>query len=473
MRNSILFIALFLVHVGSAQSNKWTGLWAGTLSIEETRLAVAFKISVKHSGWYTMLYVPQQGAKNIVASATKIDKKSVRIEFDALDIQLDGRLADSNTIKTTFHQNGKSYPLELTRVWGDWPKAKPQTPKAPFAFVSENVKIPVAKGRVMVAATLSKPDSVGTFPVIILISGSGPQDRNGSIGEHQPFLLLTDAFTKMGFAVFRYDDRGAGETKGHPEVLKNSTTKDIADDISQFVDYLKSRSDIDTSGIGLLGHSEGGMVAPMVASKRQDIAFIISLAGPAAGGLEANIFQNANGLKKAGLNEKNVTAFLNIHRELVHIILQDSDTTKAHRQIDSAVKSWAKKAPRKARMVLYRDKKANIHNVYQVYDAFQIPWWHFFFEYLPAADIQKLRCPVLALNGEKDIQVPCDLNLTAFQNNISDSSLLTAKCIPGLNHLFQNCKTCTVGEYFQLDETMSEEVMSTMTQWLTEIKNKR
>ncbi|MBS3914539.1 MAG: alpha/beta hydrolase [Bacteroidetes bacterium] len=462
-----IVILLFLfASKAQAQSDKWIGQWVGNLQADQLRLAVMFKLEVKYGGWYSKINIPQQGVKNQTVSKTSIDKKTIRFELESFDAFYEGRKTDSNTIKGYFHQAGKSYQLTLKRVWGDWPKPKPQTPKKPYSFVDVPIRIPVANGRIMVGATLSKPDSIGKFPVVVLISGSGPQDRNGTIGEHEPFLIFTDFFTKRGFAIFRYDDRGIGETKGHPEVLKNTTSADIAMDVGLFVDYLKNREDIDTNLIGLLGHSEGGIVAPMLAANRNDISFIICLAGPAAGGMEASIYQNEKLLRDNKVNKRNTRSFIKIHKQLISIGLHTNDTALAHLQMDSAVRKWKRGAPFKAKYILFAGKKMNLNYVHKTYDFVQIPWWKFFLGYDPVSDIQKLHCPVLALNGSRDDQVACHPNLDVFEQHIPNKNLSKVECLPGLNHLFQKCDKCTFSEYFSLSESLNSALLNTMDSWM-------
>lgn len=424
-----------------------------------------FEVSVRNSSWYGKLNVPQQMVKDLTMSSTVINKKEISIVYDLLDLEFSGKRTDSNTIRGTFRQNGKQYPLVLKRVWGEWPKSKPQTPKAPFSYIQEKVKISAADGRISIAGTLTKPDSSNRFPAIILISGSGAQDRDGSIGNHKPFKVLADFFTKSGFSVLRCDDRGAGETKGHPETIFNTTTLSLAEDVDCMISYLKSRPDIDTSRIILIGHSEGGIVAPIVASERNNIFRIVLLAGPGISGLETNTFQNRVALKAAGIKDRHIQSFLSVHRQIINRIIQ-RDSSNWKQDVQQIVAQWMKKeSTGKARKILFHGNSKNWDAVFDTYSAFHVPWWNTFLSLNPVQYLKEVNCPVLVLQGSRDNQVPEKLNIPEIKKALNGKTHEIA-VFQGLNHLFQYCDQCTVDEYFSLEETFNIKVMEKMLEWI-------
>lgn len=427
-----------------------------------------FDISVKHSQWYGKLYVPDQNVYGFVMSSTTATKKDIRIVSDELGLEFNGRRKDSSLIRGTFLQNGQELELDLKRVRGEWPERKPQTPVSPFSYFSEKVKFPAAGGRISIAGTLTLPDTLKRHPVIILISGSGAQDRNGSIGNHKPFWVIADYFTKNGFAVLRCDDRGAGETRGHQQTMVNTTTEDLAKDVIDMVLYLKGRAHIDTNDIILIGHSEGGAIAPMAASKIKDIGRMVLLAAPAISGLEINVYQNTYGLKTAGWKDRDIRAFEKIHRTLLSLTLKYSDTTRWKMALDSALRIWEKSgATSKTRKLIYGGKTRNLQFVYDTYRAFRNPWWQYFLSYDPLPALLNSNIPTLMLYGSRDIQVPAGENSKVIQNAFAGrSSLPEIQIFEGMNHLFQNCSTCTVQEYFDLKESFSDQVLNAMLQWL-------
>lgn len=469
MYRLIAFCLLAIPSISYSQSStRWTGNWAGTLHTEKGDLNVIFKVSVRYNGWYTQMSVPSQGVYNQTMSATAIEKKNIQFNMDYPEASFSGKWLDSATIKGYWKQNEKSIPLTLHRVWGEWPVPKPQTPAKPYPWVSEEVRISVASGRIMIAGELDKPDSLGKFPVVVLISGSGPQDRDGSIGQHKPFLVLTQELISMGFAVLRCDDRGAGKTRGAMSALVSTTTEDQAKDVALFLNYLKSRNDIDTLHMGLLGHSEGGIIAPMVAASRHDVAFIVMLAGPAAGGLDANLYQNQLALQRAGLKPNEIKSFQNLHSQILKAIYSNPDTTGWRMKCDSLVKIWlATKPSKRLKHVVFRGKKQDFLEVQHTYESFLIPWWRFFITYQPSADLQKLNIPVLALNGEKDQQVECRSNTDSIRNWVPN---VTVQCIPGLNHMFQNCTQCGIHESLAMDQTLSPALLEILRTWMAGLK---
>lgn len=453
----------------SAQGRKPEGYWAGTLDAAGVPIDIRFQISPRYSGWVSSLDVPAQRISAFRMSKTTWEKQQLLIESSEIGFTYTARRQDSNHMVGTYTQGGKSSKLVLTRQHGIWPVPKPQTPKPPFPYVQREVRIPIAGGNITAFGTLSLPDTLGRHPAIILISGSGAQDRDGSMGNHKPFALLADTFTKLGFAVLRCDDRGAGKTLGNPRILKNTTTADQALDVALFMKHLRSLPYIDTQRIGLLGHSEGGIIAPMVAAGYDSsVAFMILMAAPAQGGRAINMLQNEMVLKKTGMKGRQLRSYMKLHGRLLDGIVMSRDTGRFHQVFDSMLGLWEKQESTWLLRKKISGSPAGKVAMYKQYSGLMMPWMKFFLSHDPATDLQRIHCPVLALNGDRDIQVPAGENLNLIRAHLPAATLQrsTVQALPGLNHLFQQCRECTVREYFELEQTMSPAAIGIMADWL-------
>lgn len=338
---------------------------------------------------------------------------------------------------------------------------RPQEPKEPFSYTSENITfINYSADSIPLAGTLTLPKDLKNPPVAILISGSGPQDRNEELLGHKPFLVLADYLTNHGIGVLRYDDRGVGESKGD---FTTATTFDFATDVEAAIAYLKSRNDVDTSKIGLIGHSEGGIIAPMVASKSKDVAFIILLAGPAVNGAEILLSQS----RKAGELAGTPQAFLDENEKLASIIY---DIIRANTE-EEILKTNITNA--------LNDYKTNnplsplVPHITPVMIAQQLSilksdWLCNFIRIEPKDYLEKIKCPVLALNGSKDIQVLPDNNLEGIKKGLANNKDVTIKKLAGLNHLFQTAETGNVQEYGKIEETFAPIALEIIKDWILE-----
>lgn len=465
----IIFLSGLFSNTTYAQSHDFTGLWTGVLEFGNNRLDIGYKIEKKGSGYYTKMYVPQQsGDKGLVMSVTNIEKNTIAIASEMPELQFNGVAVDSSHIEGKYSQNKKEYTLKLVRTWGTWPVPKPQTPLPPFHFTSEELILNTGGGRIKLAGSLHKPDTAGKYPLVILLSGSGAQDRDSRIGQHKPFLLLTDRLTKAGFAVMRFDDRGAGKSTGHPDFIQSTTTLDLVNDALEMVKSAKNRLDIDANRIFLLGHSEGAQVAVIAVASDTTLAGLIMLAGPAISGKETNIYQNQKVLKDNKFKNKTIHQFLNIHGQILDFYSNIDDKSVREDSIKSAVKMWEKKAGKKAKRILYKSKTQNLDQLIQAYDMFAINWWKTYLKLDISKYLETIQKPVLALNGDKDVQVEADRNLDEIRAALSTAKNQQSEIIklPGLNHLFQQCKTCEIMEYYTLDETMNEVVLHKINVWL-------
>ena len=342
---------------------------------------------------------------------------------------------------------------------------RPQTPKPPYTYNSDDIEFDNADRSIHFGGTFTYPKTGSNFITALMITGSGQQDRDETLFGHKPFAVIADYLTKNGYAVLRIDDRGVGKTTG-AGTLDTATSADFAKDIEAAVTYLRTRKDV--SKIGLIGHSEGGFIAPMVAAKDSKIAFIISLAGTGMQGDKIYIYQNTDYLKKV----PGVSTFaFNEWKSLMHdnpnyvIIHRAYDTKKMYDGLVEIYKEWKIKAPDsiKTQLVLTDEKYSAL------IQRTTLPWMRYFISTNPARFWKQVKCPVLALNGEKDIQVYARENTEDMQKSLfaGGNKKITLKIFPGLNHLFQKCNSCSsIAEYGELEETFSPDVLTVMLEWL-------
>jgi len=312
----------------------------------------------------------------------------------------------------------------------------------------------------VLAGTLTLPQGEGPFPAVVLISGSGQQDRDETIYNHKPFKVIADHLTRNGIAVLRYDDRGTGGSKGK---TNNATSLTNADDAEAAVNYLMQRPEINSKKIGLAGHSEGGLIAPIVASRNADIAFIVSLAGPGVKGYDVILRQTADIMRASGSSETEINETLTANSQLFKMAIAEPDQRKFAK---SAMEWYSKdldskglsQEERREKMAAFTQGLVSVNN----------PWMRYFLETDPAQFWSQVRCPVLALNGEKDLQVSQEMNLPAIKAAMRSGGNRKVKTVmlPGLNHLFQNSETGAPGEYARIEETFSPAALDLITIWI-------
>jgi pimeloyl-ACP methyl ester carboxylesterase len=332
---------------------------------------------------------------------------------------------------------------------------RPQTPRKPYPYLEEEVTYENKSDQVKLAATLTMPRGKGPFPAVVLITGSGQQDRNEALLGHQPFLVLADYLTRRGIAVLRADDRGVGGTsRGGP----NDTTENYAADALAGVEYLKTRREISLKQIGLVGHSEGGMAAPMAAVKSADVAFIVLLAGP--GILGEKLLAEQVGLISAAECEKQVAGAVAESERLFAIASQEKDPAVAKQKLQDAATQRADAAKKRLEAQL---KAADAQNA-----MFLTPWFRYFLSYDPRPTLLKVRVPVLAINGDKDLQVPPREDLAAIEQALKDGGNRDYKIVllPNLNHLFQTSRTGAISEYAEIEETFAPIALQTIGDWI-------
>ncbi|HKJ78912.1 MAG TPA: alpha/beta fold hydrolase [Prolixibacteraceae bacterium] len=455
---TIVFILAFSVTI-FAQKNKATANWSGKLDLPTGKLEVIFKISQDSEGIFlAKMDVPMQGAQDLPVSETIVTSDSLILTVAMIAGKFSGAFNNDSTILGTWKQASASFPLTLTKTERITELKRPQTPQPPFPYIAEEVDYMNPESGLKLAGTLTLPPNSENFPTVILISGSGAQDRDETIYEHKPFLVISDYLTRNGIAVLRVDDRGVGGSEGD---IRQATSEDFATDVLAGLEYLKLRQEIDPTKIGLIGHSEGGLIAPIVATKSTDVAFIILLSGPGITGEQLLYEQNYLSLKAAGMDDATIQQNRKIQEAIFKIVITETDSAKRLDRLQRTLTGGMYP------MMNDDQKKAIDSRV----EAVNNPWFRFFLTHDPFHVLMNVNVPVLALNGAKDAQVAAESNLAAIEKALSEGGNKNFKTlkIKNLNHLFQTSETGAISEYGQLEETFSPEVLEIIEQWIWEV----
>lgn len=457
-----LLALLFLLSVSFAMAQQITGTWNGMLETQGIQLPLVIHIEAVEQGFKATMDSPDQGATGIEITSLSYEKPELEFEVSPMAITYSGKLNAAGRIEGTFTQMGQSLPLNFSRNAVAKKKLlRPQEPKTPYPYYSEAVSIENKKDALTLSGTLTLPSKEGNYPVVVLISGSGAQNRDEEVFGHKPFLVLADHLTRNGIGVLRYDDRGTGESTGN---YATATSSDLAVDVRSAVDYLKSRTDIDPNKIGLVGHSEGGLIAPMVASESADIAFIVLLAGPGISGFDILMLQSELIRKAGGISGPELQKELDLTRGALELVRDTEDQQTLKTELNVYLTEALQKSPEQV-----PEGMALEDLVISQVDALASPWMHYFMKYDPAPALERVKCPVLAVNGENDLQVPSQVNLEAIEKHlkIGGNTDITVKELPGLNHLFQNSATGSPSEYAVLEETFAESALKEISDWIT------
>ncbi len=439
-----------------------TGQWNGILIVQGTQLRLVFNITQTNNDYSSTMDSPDQGAKGIPVTSTSYENSILKLEISSAGIQYEGTLDKDNIFIGTFKQAGQSFPLDLSREKIEKEKInRPQEPTKPYPYYSEDVKFENTKDKIVLAGTLTLPEKDGNFPAVILISGSGPQNRDEELLGHKPFLVLADHLTKNGIAVLRFDDRGTAESTGN---FKTATSLDFARDVEFAIKYLKTRKEINKNQIGLVGHSEGGIIAPMVAAESKDIKFIVLLAGTGIRGDQLLLLQQELIGEASGISDTELHKAKAINKGAFDIILKSDNTESLEIELTSYIKQALKDYPESEKPTGMSEDDYVKLQVNQLTS----PWMIYFIKYDPAPILEKVKCPVLAINGEKDLQVPAKVNLEAIEEALEKggNKNITTIELPNLNHLFQECETGSPDEYAAIEQTFSPIALTEISNWI-------
>jgi pimeloyl-ACP methyl ester carboxylesterase len=441
---------------GDASGPVIEGAWTGTLEAMATKLRLVFRTTKNPDGsWKALLDSPDQGQKDIPVSETVVKGDSLIFRSAVVMGAYEGLIQpDGRTAKGTWKQGGMSLPLTLSKTDQAPTVNRPQEPKPPFPYKQEEVAFRNEKADIVLSGTLTLPENGGPFPAVVMITGSGPQDRDEQLFGHKPFLVIADYLTRRGVAVLRCDDRGVGKSTGD---FAKATSVDFASDALAAVAFLKTRKDVDPGKIGLAGHSEGAII---------DVAFVILLAGPGMDGEKLLYLQGARINEAMGADAKTVSKNEATQREIFTVLKNEKDDAAAEKKLrvvmNDAVKGMT--ADEKAKTGI---SEATVDvQIKQVLT----PWFRYFIAYDPVVELNRLHCPVLALWGERDLQVPPKENEPLVEQALKNAGNKKAvlKVLPGLNHLFQTANTGSVLEYGQIEETTSTIALAVMGEWIAE-----
>jgi pimeloyl-ACP methyl ester carboxylesterase len=422
------------------------GTWQGTLNVGAVKLRLGLHVSKDAQGQLSSkLDSIDQSAMGIPVNVTTFVDNALHLDLPNLHATYDGKLsADGSQISGTFVQ-GAPLPLVFKRVEKVETLNRPQNPKPPYPYDAQDVAYETSGG-IKLAGTLTLPRGPGPFPAAIMITGSGPQDRDEALMGHKPFLVIADYLTRRGIAVLRLDDRGVGGSTGNST---RETLDDMAGDVVTGIGYLKGRKEIDAKHIGVIGHSEGGIVGPAAAVRSPDIAFVIMLAGTGVVGTDVLKLQGEAIIRASGGSEQKVAEEHAVQDMIFRILRSEKDDRAA---VEKMMAEGGGSDPAMRAQ----------------YTAVTSPEMRSFLFYDPADALHKLKVPLLALNGSRDLQVPPQQNLPAIATAlaVAGNTDFTVSELPGLNHLFQKCNKCAVQEYGELEETFSPTALEIMGDWL-------
>jgi len=431
------------------------GVWQGALEGNGMRLRL--QLHVSHDDQKQLVAAldsPDQGVGGLPAIKVSQKDASFHFEIPVVSGVYEGTLnAGKMALTGTWTQNGVEQKLDFQRSDQLLELVRPQNPVKPYPYKEEEVSFPNGKAKISLAGTLTLPRAPGPFPAAVLLSDSGPHDRDESIVGHRPFLVLADHLTRKGIAVLRFDKRGIGKSTGD---FANATTEDFAGDAEAALAYLKTRKEIDLKKTGLIGHGEGGMIAPLVAAHSSDVAWIVLLAGPGLNGEDTLLLQSELILKTAGVDDDQIAKTREFNRQTYALVRQEKDTATLQAKLSDLVENSGMSASL---------PPAALQSQVRLMVS---PWFRFSLDYDPVPTLQKTMCPVLALNGEKDLQVAPKENLAKIQKALQDGGNKDFQTteLSGLNHLFQHSPTGSPTEYGGIQETMAPEALNAVSDWV-------
>lgn len=463
-----LVFVLFISTISNAQN--LTGSWYGVLEIPGKKLRINFHIKAIGDAFSSTMDSPDQGVSGIATEKTSINGNELTIEAPKMGLIYKGTFdKGNNELVGTFSQGPGTLPLKLSRtpILTEKPLEKrPQDP-VEFPYQQEEVKFKNNKAGIELAGTLTMPKTGKPTKIVIMVSGSGPQDRNEEVAQfnHRPFLVWSDYLTRNGIAVLRYDDRGVGKSSGK---FNGATTADFADDVQAAIQFIQSRHDLKALKIGIIGHSEGGMIAPMVASSDPTVKFIVLLAGPGVPIAELLVQQNRDQMILAGLPDSTVTK----NSALNHKIYTSTNSLQTLNENDFKLKldSLLTKTFTEA---AHGDMSSTeiSQQVSSTIKQVASPWFRYFIAFQPAQYLSKVKCPVLAINGTKDMQVSCEDNLQGIRKGLEKAGNKNFTILPikDLNHLLQLSTTGSGAEYAKIDETVNPQALEAVATWIKKI----
>ena len=435
------------------------GTWSGKLDVGGQKLRLVFHLSQQTDGWHATMDSPDQGVKGIPVDSVALSPLGLTVSIKTLAMTYTGGFMGKDNLVGALNQHGQSLSLMLTRGEPERPN-RPQEPTKPYPYREEEVLFVSRDGGLELHGTLTLPAGEGRHPALVLVTGSGTQNRDEELMDHRPFLVLADRLSRAGYAVLRYDDRGFGASKEEQQRLAYSTTDHLMLDALGAFDYLLRHPAIDPARVGIGGHSEGGTIAVMAAAEESRVAFVVSLAGMMTTGAALLATQNRVLMQEQGVPEAMAAGYARA-LERLYAKWQQQSPEELMRNADRLVAECVSGEPLPAPLV---------ENLKLVAHGAQNPWLYRFVQLDPLAEVAKVAGrPMWAANGTKDLQVDAEQNLGRLEALKRDE--ITTLRFEGMNHLFQPCTTGLTTEYGQIETTLAEEVMTALVAWLNQAIN--
>lgn len=449
------------------------GAWEGTLKAGGADLRLVLRVEPDEADAERLVAVldsPDQGVEGIPVSRVELKDGAVSFVAGTVGGRFEGKLdANGAAVDGEWSQGGNALPLVLKRTEkpSKVPTERPQDPKGPLPYDVEEVTFANEGAGLTLAGTLTRPRGEGPFAAAVLVSGSGPQDRDESLLGHRPFLVLADALTRRGVAVLRYDDRGFGKSTGD---FGKATTADFVSDALAAVRYLRGREEVAGDKVGIIGHSEGGLVGPAAAAEAPgDVAFVVMMAGPGVPGDEIILHQQALISAAGGAEAADVETSTKLMREVVGMVKGGSEASAIRERVAKLVEEIKEALPEADRAALGEQSEGSALNAGLA--EMTSPWFRYFLGYDPRPALGRVRCPVLAMTGEKDLQVDPEQNLPEIERALGAGGNERFRVVelPGLNHLFQPCESGSPAEYARIETTIDPAALELIGGWVVEV----
>ena len=442
-----------------AKPSEFVGYWEGTLVVGAAKIPLGFGFVLPEAGpLAATISSPAQGALFVPCDSAAVKGRTITVEMKSSLATFAGTLSgDGKSLAGEWRQGFGKLPLTLNRTDKPAAPARPQSPKPPFLYNSAEVTFENAAAKVTLAGTLTTPKTGPVRAAFICVSGSGPQDRDETLFAHKPFAVIADALTRRGYAVLRYDDRGVGKSTGDHGA---GTSVDFASDALAAVRFLAKQPGIDPKRVGILGHSEGGLIGPMVAAKHpEEVAFLVMLAGPSLSGAAVLRAQQIGAYEQGGVKPEVAAKVAPLADELVSALKPGLSRGEARKALKVAATAFADSLAGEERKALALTPAV----IDAIAERVSSPWMRYFVLHDPAPDLKATTCPVLALFGERDVQVEPKSHAAKLKELAPGAAV---EIRAGLNHLFQPCKTGAVAEYAAIETTFEPATLARIAAWL-------
>jgi hypothetical protein len=465
MKTIVTLAIVFTLSIVNVFSQNISGDWSGRAKRGDKEITFVFNLKKEGTNYTSVMNIPTFRVSGIKTATTTFSNGKLTIDGSNVGMSYVAKFnTELQQFEGMYKEGGIEMALNLKKGAVEIAdQRRPQEPVKPYPYYEEEVEFKNAAANITLAGTLTLPNKNGTFPVVILISGSGPQDRDESFMGHKPFLVLADYLTKQGIGVLRFDDRGQGASTGD---FSSATTEDFSKDVLSAITYLKTRTDIDVNNIGLIGHSEGGIIAPLAANNSKDVAFIVLLASTGISGAELSVMQSKT-LREFPVKDE--VAYEKNARKAIAIVTSDKSASEIKIELTAHYNAFLRPILTSLNVP---EKNINTYIESQVNTSIK-PWSRYFLQYNPADEIEKLQIPVLSLNGSKDTQVDAKINQDGIRQALIKGKNEEYKIVEleNLNHFFQECETGNMDEYRKIEQTFSPIALKEISNWILEYIN--